>query len=73
MCIMCIKVNVWINSPYIYLMHSYILPPKINSIHIYSKAIVSFLPKADIYKLDINPGTQKPINDYLSHGLHKTN
>lgn len=30
-------------------------------------------PKQNTFKPDTNPGTQKPINDYLSHGLHKIN
>lgn len=30
-------------------------------------------PKQSTFKPDTNPGTQKPINDYLSHGLYKIN
>lgn len=30
-------------------------------------------PKQSTFKTDTNPGTQKSINDYLSHGLHKIN
>lgn len=30
-------------------------------------------PKQSTFKPDTNPGTQKPINYYLNHGLHKIN
>lgn len=30
-------------------------------------------PKQNTFKPNTNPSTQKPINDYLSHGLHKIN
>lgn len=38
-----------------------------------SEAILSFPPKAEHFKPDTDLGTQKPINDYLSYGLHKIN
>lgn len=37
------------------------------------KQIIHSYPKKSTFKHDTNSGTQKSINDYLSHGLHKIN